>query len=174
MDPTANFRDILSALADNDLETARDLADDLRQWLRRGGFSPVGYDAKLVADTLAFLQCRFELIDIGIEHSQYFQGESAGGFDTVAVGIGNDAREAFDDALENLAQQIDGVDWSIVESQLLAEFPDLQNAELVESNSVIEHLRRENPSEWFDDEGEFVGDDCELYYHIAIRFSKGD
>jgi len=47
-----------------------------------------------------------EVITHGVEHEQYFQGcgTSFTPFTDVATGIGDDAAEAFDDALESLAQ----------------------------------------------------------------------
>lgn len=47
-----------------------------------------------------------EVIVHGVEHEQYFQGcgVSFTEFTDVATGIGSDAYEAFDDALESLAQ----------------------------------------------------------------------
>ena len=51
----------------------------------------------------------FEMVDHGIENSQYFQGcgLSHTDYDDIATGIGNDPAEAIDDALESLAQN----DW---------------------------------------------------------------
>lgn len=51
----------------------------------------------------------FELLDHGIENSQYFQGCGTCGtdFEDVATGCGNNPAEAVDDALESLAQ----MDW---------------------------------------------------------------
>lgn len=51
----------------------------------------------------------YEVIDHGFEHGQYFQGcgTSFTRFDDVATGTGYDAREAFEDALDSLAQ----ADW---------------------------------------------------------------
>ena len=40
MDPNACFQLILDALETHDTDEARDHADDLRNWLRRGGFMP--------------------------------------------------------------------------------------------------------------------------------------
>jgi antirestriction protein len=49
----------------------------------------------------------FEIEDIGMEHSQYFQGRgtSHSKWDDVSVGIGMTQKEAVDDAIEMLAQQ---------------------------------------------------------------------
>lgn len=41
MDPTACWNEMLDALRDGDRETARDRANDLYDWLGRGGFAPV-------------------------------------------------------------------------------------------------------------------------------------
>lgn len=40
MDPTACLREMLEAWADGEPEEAMDRLDDLRGWLRGGGFSP--------------------------------------------------------------------------------------------------------------------------------------
>ncbi len=66
----------------------------------------------------------FELVDHGIENSQYFQGcgLSHTEFEGIATGIGNDPAEAIDDALESLAQS----DWETegMEARILAQdFP---------------------------------------------------
>jgi hypothetical protein len=47
----------------------------------------------------------YEIINHGYEHSQYFQGcgTSYTKFNDVATGIGMDAKEAYDDAVEGLA-----------------------------------------------------------------------
>jgi len=112
---------------------------------------------------------RYQLDDLGIEHSQYFPGYGKGSFGESACGIGENPREALDDCLDQIAQQ--GFDTEALERDILASFPAFCNDIANDSAGVVEHLRRENPSEWFDDDsGEFVGDDCELYYHIGIRF----
>ena len=55
----------------------------------------------------------FDVEEHGIENSQYFQGAGISGteYDDIATGIGNNAAEAFDDALEQLAQN----DWDVTE-----------------------------------------------------------
>lgn len=54
---------------------------------------------------------QYEVIDHGFDGEQYFQGCGVAytEFSYVATGIGETAREAFDDALEGLAQ----ADWDI-------------------------------------------------------------
>jgi hypothetical protein len=60
-----------------------------------------------------------EVIVHGVEHEQYFQGcgVSFTPFTDVATGIGDDAAEAFEDALESLAQG----DWEVEEAD---DWPD--------------------------------------------------
>lgn len=45
----------------------------------------------------------WEILNHGMEHSQYFQGCGVAYYTDVATGIGDNAREAYDDALEQLA-----------------------------------------------------------------------
>ena len=40
MDPDQAWSDLLQALASGDDEASRQLAEDLRSWLNRGGFTP--------------------------------------------------------------------------------------------------------------------------------------
>lgn len=42
MDPNANVNDLINALDTGDWATARERAQDLLGWLRRGGFAPSG------------------------------------------------------------------------------------------------------------------------------------
>ena len=66
---------------------------------------------------------KFELIDHGIEHEQYFRGcgLSFTEYDAIATGCGNNPAEAIDDALEGLAQQdweTEGMEARIIEQEL--------------------------------------------------------
>ncbi len=95
----------------------------------------------------------FELIDHGIEHSQYFQGCGIAftDYQDVATGIGDDPAEAIDDALESLAQ----ADWETdgMEQRIMAE---MGIDELPHEPSVHDMTT--------DSDG-----DCELHYHVSIR-----
>ena len=53
----------------------------------------------------------YEIVDHGFDGEQYFQGcgVAFSDFDDVATGMGDTAREAFDDALDNLAEN----DWDV-------------------------------------------------------------
>ncbi len=53
MDPTTTYRDLLAALADDDHDTARELAEALAAWLQRGGFWPADVPRRDVHACLA-------------------------------------------------------------------------------------------------------------------------
>jgi hypothetical protein len=42
MDPNATVRDLRSALEAGDLDAAKEAAENLRAWIRKGGFLPDG------------------------------------------------------------------------------------------------------------------------------------
>ena len=95
----------------------------------------------------------FELIDHGIEHSQYFQGCGVAftRFDNVTTGIGDNPAEAIDDCLEQVAQA--GFDTEGMEAQIMAQ----EGLKAIPTTpSVLE--------EW--------GGECELYYHVSIRWNE--
>lgn len=101
----------------------------------------------------------YEIINHGIDHSQYFQGCGVAytQFDHVATGIGDNPAEAIDDCLELMAQgdECDGIDWEAFEKRMLA---DEGLTEWPQSPSVSE-------DEEADDEA------SEMYYHISIRYN---
>lgn len=95
----------------------------------------------------------FELIDHGIEHSQYFQGCGTAftDFDHVVTGIGDNPSEAIDDCLEQIASGEGDIDTEdlkrrILESESWKEFP-------------------------VEPQVEDSGEDSELWYHVSIRYS---
>ena len=69
---------------------------------------------------------RIEIINHGVMYSDYFQGCGIAFTDYThaATGIGSSEREAFDDALEQLAQQdgLEGVDWDAVEAMAIEQY----------------------------------------------------
>lgn len=101
----------------------------------------------------------YELIDHGIDHANYFQGcgVSHTSFDYVVTGCGENAKEAFEDALEQIAQ--DGYDVSTLEESE----PDYQS-EKAENASVTNYFAKR---------GEEPAEDCELYYYLSIRWNEG-
>jgi hypothetical protein len=52
MDPTQCYKDLLNAINANDMNAAWEAANDLKNWLSRGGFYPVGYDRTEVFKTI--------------------------------------------------------------------------------------------------------------------------
>lgn len=95
---------------------------------------------------------RFELIDHGIEGSDYFQGcgVSCTSFGNVVTGIGDNPAEAIDDCLEQIAS---GTDFNTegMEQRILAEEGW---SELPTAPSVTEE-----------------GYSTESYYHVSIRWN---
>ena len=65
MDPNACFQRIMDAIADNDRAEAQEAAEDLHEWLRKGGFPPNQIGS---ADPVKFAN---NLIDI-LECSQIY------------------------------------------------------------------------------------------------------
>jgi hypothetical protein len=110
----------------------------------------------------------FEIVDHGIEHSQFFQGcgTAFSRFDYVATGCGFSAAEAFSDALDQIACGADSVDLSAIERSKEGRTFASKRAEKA---NVYAHLR---------DAGEIkrrqdVPDGCELYYYVSVRYSLG-
>lgn len=52
MDPQAVYQELLDALRQHDMETARELAETLHDWLARGGFAPQPLGPETVAEVL--------------------------------------------------------------------------------------------------------------------------
>jgi len=98
----------------------------------------------------------FELIDHGIEHSQYFQGCGVAftGFANVATGIGDNPAEAIDDCLEQVAQC--GFDTEGMETRIMAQ----EGWEALPENPSVS--------------GEFGCDETgEAHYIVSIRWNEG-
>lgn len=74
-----------------------------------------------VTDNTAKRIGEFQLIDHGIEHSQYFQGCGIAftGFANVVTGIGDNPAKAIDDCLEQIA--MNGFDVEGMESRIIAQ-----------------------------------------------------
>ncbi len=79
-----------------------------------------------------------EIIVHGVEHEQYFQGcgVSFTSYTDVATGIGNDAFEAFEDALESLAQ----CDWDVELADCWTDAPKADAARLADDDHDHEDL----------------------------------
>lgn len=96
----------------------------------------------------------YELIDHGIENSQYFQGcgTSYTPFEHVVTGIGDNPAEAIDDCLEQIAAN--GINVSDFESRMLAD------EKLTEWPTT--------PVVFYDSD---IDDDWDMYYHVSIRYN---
>jgi hypothetical protein len=90
-----------------------------------------------------------EVIVHGVEHAQFFQGcgVSFTHYEDVATGTGCDAAEAFEDALEVLAQS----DWNVDDAEQWDDAPSAQDAQL-----TVEEMDHE-----------------ELYVYVSVRV-KGE
>lgn len=98
----------------------------------------------------------FEIVDLGIEFPDYFQGFGCvfTSYEHCVYGIGDNPREALEDCLE----QMYGVDMADLERRIREEFGDMPDAP-----SVM-------------DECGIADDGCyELpYYHVGIRYNLED
>lgn len=103
----------------------------------------------------------WEVEDIGVEHSQYFQGRGTSftHWDLVEVGIGETFNDALEDALEQLAMSGDvaGEDLDEIAKEKVSE----KENERVTVSTVLDENREEGDEE--DDDGE-----SELWYHVAV------
>lgn len=118
--------------------------------------------------------------DLGIEHAQYFQGfgVSHTPYEFCATGSGSNLREAIDDCLEMMAQ--DGFDTSWIESDLAADVCKAQGIDGADLDKLPDELgsvetylmESDSADEWTDENGEFDGTDCELYYYVGIRWNE--
>lgn len=101
----------------------------------------------------------FEVVDLGIENSQYFAGFGVAftPYSECCYGIGDNPAEALDDALEQVAQMgFDAEDLAERIRQVEGEAPTTPSvAELAES-------------EQWENEGE------DTYYHVGIRWNPAE
>ncbi len=113
----------------------------------------------------------FELIDFGIDHAQYFPGcgVAFSRFDHVALGVGQNFAEAFNDCLEQIAS--DGFDVEDLAKRAAKE-NGFDADKPPTSPSVTEHITRELESEGkiHEDELEAALEESELHYYVAIRY----
>jgi hypothetical protein len=124
-------------------------------------------------------EAEFELIDIGIDNSQYFQGIGSGVYDEVFVGIGDNPAEALNDALDSAAS----AGWNV--EHINEEWPDKPSVadELRDQarNEIDEDQIRDSLDDPSDEEAfkeamdEAVEEkleemtECDLYYYAAVR-----
>ncbi len=108
-------------------------------------------------------ELKYQLINHGIDHSQYFQGcgVSFTSFEDCATGCGDNFAEALDDCLESIAQNdsdlAQRIEDAICADEVAKPWPTTPSAdaEFRTANDLSE-----------DDET----DDCEMYYYVSIRY----
>ena len=108
---------------------------------------------------------RWEIIDHGIDHSQYFQGcgVSYTEFDHVATGCGETPLEAIDGALDAIAMAHDNTDELIAAIEASEDYAACKASDI----SVYKHLVRHGEIE----DGDDYPEGCELHYYVSIRYS---
>ncbi len=101
---------------------------------------------------------KFEIIDHGIEHSQYFQGCGVAltSLKNVVTGIGDNPAEAIDDCLGQVAQA--GFETEGMVSRIMAQ----KEWEAIPTT----------PNVLIDGVGNFISDIEELFYHISILWNE--
>jgi len=105
----------------------------------------------------------YDIVDRGIEGSQYFQGcgTSFTKFDACYTGCGSNPAEAIDDALEQIAMcgehEIEGF-----EEQMKEDYPQYLTSDGDWSPTPYAHAECSEED-----------DECELYYYVSIRV-KGE
>ena len=94
------------------------------------------------------LIAKYEIIDHGVNHSQYFSGcgISYTAFNDIATGIGDNPNEALQDALESLAQN----DWDV--------------STITEELSKISEIAKVE-----DDEDGELSEDNDCYHYVSVR-----
>lgn len=116
----------------------------------------------------------FELIDHGIDHNQYFRGCGVSGtkFEFVTTGAGENALEAFDDALEQIAMS-ESVDLSLIENS--REYKKASTKKSQKFTVMAFHRRNGNLVPKREKNGNFTGEyeefENEHYYYISIRYN---
>lgn len=120
--------------------------------------------SKLVAD--------YQLIDHGIDGSQYFTGCGTAftKYTHCVTGIGENPAEAIEDCLEQIACGDGDVDTEELEARILS---DEGWTEFPTSPSVAEQYPAEEPCGDCD-QGIDTDYSNELHYHVSIRYNVGD
>lgn len=99
----------------------------------------------------------FQVVDHGLDHSQYFQGcgVSFTNFENVVTGCGDSFQEAIDDALESMSQLDSSIDFVELEQAIRDEL-GIKTVAWPDDVKASE----QDPSE-----------DSELYYYVSIRWN---
>jgi hypothetical protein len=116
----------------------------------------------------------YQLLDHGVEGSQYFQGCGVIGtqFESVVTGCGENFAEALDDALDQIAQDGD-VDVEDLEKQI-REDEGYVGKDWPTKPSATSEAEKWNQDQKDPETGEFdqeFYDSIDCYYYVSIRYS---
>ncbi len=118
----------------------------------------------------------YQLLDHGIDGSQYFPGCGVYGtsFDHVVTGCGDNFSEAINDALESMAQGVEcnGVDIEAFEHQMLTDEGLLVDGEPPQCwphEPSANAVARKSNGDMSEEEWENA--DCDVYYYVSIRYN---
>lgn len=112
----------------------------------------------------------FVVYDYGMDSASCFPGDSSPGLEGLQIGIGDNAVEALDDALEVIAQGDDDIDLEDLESRIKAAFPaftrkpeDLPSA----TQHVLDQWKEDNPHEDLEGAEETL-QNHDFHYYIGV------
>jgi len=106
----------------------------------------------------------FEVVDLGVHQSDYFQGFGSEGYDNACVGIGSTEEEALDDCMEMMAQSGIIIFDDNTEERIRDEYGAMDDT------AICADCNKPSPP----DDPAF-GDGCagcDSYYHIGIRWNN--
>ena len=129
----------------------------------------------------------YEVESHGVDHAQYFHGSSAEEYDDSALGVGWSEREAFEDAMESLAQN--GWTWDAEPDAL--EFSDVDEVESHRPDAFEDPCDAGEPCPTCEAsnvngvncheagcptwrrvrESRREQEECELYFYVTVRVS---
>ena len=104
----------------------------------------------------------FEIVDLGVDSPDYFQGfgTSYTPFEHCTYGIGDTAEEAYDDALESVAQ-CEGTE------RIMSLLPDSCDIDNSVDHSDHDCAQSNEDAEFPDD-----SEPCNMFYHVGIRWNS--
>lgn len=111
----------------------------------------------------------YELVDLGVENSQYFQGfgTSYTEFTDSVVGAGFTAREAIEDALEQVCSStLTSEQCEYISARVWTE---VEECKLLDK-TVYEYYGMENPEDLPEEEQADFDEQCDSYYYVGIRW----
>jgi hypothetical protein len=105
---------------------------------------------------------KFEILDHGCEHAQYWQGQGVAytQYTDIATGSGSSAREAGEDALEIFWQSADKRQITVAEAERLENAIKLLSEEEDAHENCVHNPDSEEPED--------VG--CEMAHRVSIRW----